>query len=201
MEEEFWTVHVSPFVHVVDAVRILSRLNRNTRQNFSSLLDPSWWESMAQKDDHFVDNFKLSLKYSNRKAVISDLYLLLINNPTELINLRCSNGDSVFHILARGNELGLIQLCARMVPTFDPNDRGAGSMTALHCAAFANSQSVCKWLISVGADAGLLDAIERWPEDWATIRQAHELAKFLRHARKGKNLNPKPPSCVPFISL
>lgn len=189
-DEEFWIIHVSQYLTVIEAVRVFTRLRRTTRSSFQSSFDPYWWRTSSLKP-HVIENTRSGLMSVGRKSYISNLYISLFVDPVQVGAQRISNGDSIFHLFARRNEPGLIQLCYRMIPTFDPNDRGAGGMTLLHCAAFSKSIDICRWLISVGADPKLFDDIHRLPEDWATIQNAHELATYLRRCRKGKQSPPR----------
>lgn len=187
-ETENFVVNVSPFLVPYEAFRIMPRLSSSTAVVFKATVQSSWWESPCLQAPHnLIDDIKVRLSIPDRKKETYSMILLhLLDDPIQFYLLRATNEDMLVHVLARRGDVGLLELIARMTSVFDPNDNGAGGMTLLHCVAFSKSREACKFLVRVGADPNIRDAIGRLPEDWATVQQAHELATFLRHCRKGK---------------
>ena len=182
-------VNVAPFLTPLEAVRVFSRLSQSTRavsleSSCNFWLLPELLSSLSP-----VEHIRRGLAVRNQEAralLLSELYLALSIEPIPVCSIRAGNDDKLMHVLGRRGETGLLQLVARMDPSFDPNETGSGGMTALHCCAFSKSMNACKFLIQSGADPNIKDSIGRLAEDWATVQQAHELATFLRRSRKGK---------------
>lgn len=187
------------YLEPVDAVRVFTRLSRYTRSTFQSSVDPgkTWNASLFIATDSF-DSLRTQLS-TNRRQLLSALYVGLRVNPESILNLTAANGDSLVHLLCRKGEASILRMFVSHA-LIDVNRLGAGDMTLLHCSAFAKNTELCKMLINRGADPGIKDSIGRLPEDWATVQGAHELCTFLRHCRKGKHENPISNGCFSWLS-
>jgi hypothetical protein len=107
-------------------------------------------------------------------------------DPKSVLASRAANGDGFLHVYSRKGEIRIVNLLLRFCTYADVNLLGSGNMTPLHLGAFGKSYSVCRSLMQARADPGVVDCMHRLPENWASVQQAHDLAQFLRRARKGK---------------
>ncbi len=193
---------IAAFLTPYEAVRLLSRLSKGVRTSFNEQVHGAMWPAPHILSEVIEGNpidwirGQLGRTYS---FAASEVFLVLLVDPIWIYRQRATNDDCLGHILCRRGDAGLFQLLARMSPLFDPNERGAGSMTFLHCGAFARCPEVCRFLATCGASADIRDDMKRLPEDWATIQQAHDLATFLRHIRKGKTFNSSPTGCMSWL--
>ena len=192
MNSEVVVRNVIGFLFPVEAIYVFTVVNRSIRLIAQECLKERLWEKPAiLLSDQICVEVKARIRTDDpyeRYILLNDLWLGLTMDPDRMLNARAINGDGLLHFFCRKGEVSLASLIIRhMLAPSVLNCAGASGMTALHCAAYARSEPLVRLLIKLHANPGIKDSIGRFPEDWATIQQMHDMADLLRRARKGKH--------------
>ena len=213
MDNEVVIRNLLPFVTPVQVYAVFSVLNKSITAMIKWHVDPVAWPDLHCHRGPYWPIARDYLKRGDRQGLKNILLAKLGQDATAVMSMEAPNGDILLHQFARKGETNLVDMLLRYtapvadwfgdwdssdssMPEFDEDHmykpayelrrKGAGGMTALHCAAFARSEATCRLLLLAGANAGARDDIGRYPENWATVQQAHDLSQFLRRVRKGK---------------
>ena len=173
MDNEIVLTSVASFLNPIDIFEIFRRLNTFSR---------SVWQSLVVDRGCPSGNvFELYKSTLSRRDWLNFLisYSLSVSTYSTAIN-----GDTIVHKCARKGDVYSVFLLLSL-GAFDPNSRGGGGMTVLHCAAASSTKSMklCKLLISKSADVTIRDDIGRLAEDWANKQLAFDVAEVLRDRR------------------
>jgi ankyrin repeat protein len=154
-----------------------------TYRNLNTLSRSLWRNLVADRgcpDGDVFDVFKATTSRTDWLNFLIPYSLSVTSYSTAI------NGDTIVHKCARKGDLySVFILMSIGTSTFDPNMRGSGGMTVLHCAAASSHKSpkLCKFLITKSFDVTIRDDIGRLAEDWANKQHAFDVAEILRNRR------------------
>lgn len=176
MDNEIVVTCVASFLTPLEIYEKFKRLNSFSRS--------AWRRLVLDRGSQFPgDVFDIYKSTTSRQDWLNFLipYCLSVSSYSTAIN-----GDTIVHKCARKCDMySVFFLLSHGAIAFDPNMRGSGGMTVLHCAAASSKESLklCKFLISKSCDVTIRDDIGRLAEDWANKQHAFDVAEVLRDRR------------------
>ncbi|SIR27337.1 ankyrin repeat domain-containing protein [Maribacter ulvicola] len=137
----------------------------------------------AEDVDGNTAAFFLADAYSSRNAADFDAKLALLKSKGLKLNAVQGEGNTLYHVAAKKNDLQLLQKIADF--NIDVNAKNDEGMTALHVAAMkAENDKLLKFLIAKGADTNSTTDFEETVYDLASenekLQQENTSLNFLK---------------------
>lgn len=144
---------------------LMLAVHRNSSEVVEFLLENDCNPSAKDKKGNTI-TYYLVASYDNRKADDFDAKLKLLQEKGVKMNTTQAEGNTLFHLVAKDNNLELLKRLSGF--DIDFNAKNEEGLTALHLAAMkAENDEMMKYLISKGADAKIKTSFEETVYDLA----------------------------------